>query len=187
EDPVITGSTNGAVTEDTDVSLSGNLSATGTVSFTDVDLADTHSAVTPVSFVSTDGSHGQLGAMTATVSADTTTTGTGGQVNWSYSVADGATDYLSAGQVVTETYKIEVDDNHGGKAFQTVTVTITGTNEDPVITRATNGTVTETPPVMNTGLSTTAALSATADVVPDAANSSVTTVLLVATSGSHDD
>src|SRR5438552_3441066 len=70
---------------------------------------------------------------------------TGGQVNWSYSVADGATDYLSAGQVVTETYKIEVDDNHVRKAFQPVTVTITGTNEDTVITLSSSGAVTRDP------------------------------------------
>src|SRR5437588_293364 len=43
----------------------------------------------------------------------------------------------------TESNTIEVDDNHSGSATQAVTVTITGTNENPVITAPTTCPVTE--------------------------------------------
>src|SRR5207245_1433132 len=74
---------------------------------------------------------------------DTTGTGTGGSVAWSYTVSDNATDFLAAGQTVIETYTVKVNDNHGGSTTQAVTVTITGANENPVITANTNGAVTE--------------------------------------------
>ena len=70
----------------------GNLTDTGTIGFTDVDLTDVHSvsAVTP--------SAGALGSLTASVTTDTTGTGLGGVVTWNYSVAAGAVEYLAAGQ-----------------------------------------------------------------------------------------
>src|SRR5207244_2674111 len=119
----------------------GNLTDSGTVSFTDVDLTDTHSAV--ATFVSsTNAGGGQLGALTTGTVTDTVN-GTGGSVAWSYSVSDNAVDFLAKNQTITETYSVKVSDNNGGFATQNVTVTITGTNEDPVITANTNGAVTE--------------------------------------------
>ncbi|KAG1252802.1 hypothetical protein G6F65_017757 [Rhizopus arrhizus] len=50
---------------------------------------------------------------------------------------------LKEGQQVTDTINVTVDDGHGGKATLPVTVTITGTNDVPVITGQTSGTVTE--------------------------------------------
>src|SRR5437868_3886297 len=55
-----------------------------------------------------------------------------GTVGWTYSVADGATDYLAAGQTATEKFTVTVDDGQGGTVDQTVTITVTGTNEAPV-------------------------------------------------------
>ena len=71
----------GAVTEL--VTPAGNLTDTGTIAFTDVDLTDVHSvsAVTP--------SAGALGTLTASVTTDTTGSGLGGVVTWNYSVAAG--------------------------------------------------------------------------------------------------
>src|SRR5436190_1586680 len=50
---------------------------------------------------------------------------------------------MPKGETKTETYAVKVSDNNGGFDTQNVTVTITGTNEDPVITANTNGAVTE--------------------------------------------
>src|SRR5262249_34646868 len=43
-------------------------------------------------------------------------------------------DYLAAGEKLTLTYTIEVDDHHGGVVTQNVVITVTGTNDTPVIT-----------------------------------------------------
>ena len=119
----------GAVTEQ--VTPAGNLTDSGTISFTDVDLADTHS----ISAVTRVGS--TLGTLTASVSTDTShTTGLGGQVTWNYSVADAAVEYLAAGETRVETFSFNVLDNHGGSVPSTVSVTISGTNDAPTITSA---------------------------------------------------
>src|SRR4029077_3995080 len=71
-------------------------------------------------------------------------TGNGGTVGWSFKVADDATDYLAAGQTLTQHYDVTVSDGHGGTDTQTVTITITGTNEAPLITSSAQaGAVTE--------------------------------------------
>src|SRR4029079_4661407 len=92
----------GAVTEQ--VTPVGNLTDTGTIGFTDVDLTDVHSvsAVTP--------SAGALGSLTASVTTDTTGSGTGGVVTWNYSVAASAVEYLAAGQTKLETFSFDVLD-----------------------------------------------------------------------------
>ena len=64
---------------------------------------------------------------------------------WSYSVDDSAVDYLADGQQVTETFTVTVNDQNGGTVDQTVSVTITGTNDAPTVSAATDitGAVTE--------------------------------------------
>src|SRR6185312_5918925 len=120
---------NVTVTEDVAINGSGNLTDTGTVTFTDVDLTDTHTA--SVSLVSS--THGTaLGALTLGSVTDTTGTGIGGAVGWTYTVADNATDYLTLNPTVSEIFAVKVSDNNGGFDIQNVTVTITGTNEAPV-------------------------------------------------------
>ncbi len=108
------------------------------MTFTDVDLSDTH-AVT-VTGVSTAGvttglpntptllSWLSLGALT-----DTTGTGIGGSDAWTFSAQDKSFDYLAVGETVTLTYTVQVDDHHGGVVSQPVTITITGTNDTPVV------------------------------------------------------
>jgi VCBS repeat-containing protein len=121
----------GAVTEDTNVDpVTHNLSAAGTVSFTDVDLIDTHS----LSVTVPPGSN-YLGTFTPTFTAATDATGgKTGTVGWTFTVADDATDSLAQGQTLTQTYTVNVDDHHGGIAKQDVVVTINGSNEAPVVT-----------------------------------------------------
>ena len=118
----------GAVSEA--VAPVGNLTDAGTIAFTDVDLTDAHSlsSVTP--------SGGALGALTATVTTDTTGSGLGGVVTWNYSVAASAVEFLAAGQTAIETFSFNVLDGQGGSVPRTVSVTITGTNDAPVLSVA---------------------------------------------------
>ena len=120
--------------------------ASGTLSFTDVDLDDKHT--TAVSLVSSAWSNasgtipGQTltdisGALTALIGTDSTNTGSG-TVNWAFSLADKDVDFLAAGETLTLVYDVSVKDNSGAanatSAAQTVTVVLTGTNDRPVIT-----------------------------------------------------
>src|SRR5207248_1050832 len=73
-------------------------------------------------------------SVTAVKDSDTTATGTGGQLTWTYTVADSAVEYLAAGQTKVESFTITLDDQHGGLITRQIDVTITGTNDAPVIT-----------------------------------------------------
>ena len=117
----------GAVTEQ--VTPAGNLTDSGTITFTDVDLTDVHlvsATGTPIGTV--------LGTLTAVKDSDTTGTGAGGQLTWTYTVADAAVEYLADGQTKVESFTITLDDQHGGLITKQIDVTITGTNDAPVIT-----------------------------------------------------
>jgi fibronectin-binding autotransporter adhesin len=60
-----------------------------------------------------------------------------GSANWTYSVADKAFDFLAAGEQLTLTYLVRVDNNYAPNNESTtipITITITGTNDVPVIT-----------------------------------------------------
>ena len=70
--------------------------------------------------------------------------GTGGSDAWTFSAQDNSFDYLAAGETLTLTYAVQVDDGHGGVVSQPVTITVTGTNDTPTIS-ATNGAITELP------------------------------------------
>ncbi len=114
--------TTGAVTED---ATDPTLTDTGMFTFSDVDLTDTHT----VSVANT--STGALGTLTAIVAEDSSSDH--GAVNWTYTVDDAAVQYLGAGETKVETFDVTVDDGHGGTITQSVDVTITGTNDAPII------------------------------------------------------
>ena len=60
-----------------------------------------------------------------------------GSATWTYTVADGNFDFLAAGETLTLTYTAKVDANYAPLpeiTFKTFTITITGTNDVPVIT-----------------------------------------------------
>ncbi|WP_354067734.1 VCBS domain-containing protein, partial [Bradyrhizobium sp. OAE829] len=127
----------GAVTELADLAAGENatlLSDTGTIAFTDVDLADGHTV--SASLVSaTDSVNGAVaarGTLTPVISNSSTGDGAG-QVTWTFEAQDSALDNLQAGQTLTQVYNVTVNDGHGGTATQSVTITITGTNDAPVI------------------------------------------------------
>ncbi len=123
--------TTGAVIED------GTASATGTVSFTDVDLIDVH--LVTAAPVSSDYA-APMGTFSVLKTTDTTGLGTGGLVTWTYVIDNDAAQQLAAGQVVTEVHRITVDDQQGDTTTEDVTVTITGTNDGPVLSDTTDPT-----------------------------------------------
>ncbi len=64
---------------------------------------------------------------------DTTGSGTGGQLTWNYTVAASPVEYLAAGQTKVESFTITLDDQNGSVVTRQIDVTITGTNDAPVI------------------------------------------------------
>ena len=115
--------------------------ATGTVSFTDLDLSDTH-AVTITGVVASGITTGlapnatELGWLSLGPLTDSSG-GVTGSKSWTFSAPDHYFDYLAAGEQVTLTYTVQVDDHHGGVVTQPVTITVSGTNDAPVITSGT--------------------------------------------------
>ncbi|KAB0506095.1 type I secretion C-terminal target domain-containing protein [Pseudomonas lini] len=113
---------------------SGDYAASGSITFTDVDLIDTHSVtVTP-------GASGYLGSFTTNPLSDSTGTGNG-SLGWNFAVNNSALQFLGEGQSVTQTYNVAIGDG----SVQTVTITITGTNDQPTLT------ITDTIGAMNEG------------------------------------
>lgn len=120
--------TAGSVTELADGSVGENatsLTTQGTLTFTDVDLNDTHSVD-----VLAQGS-GYLGDLVAVVS-DVSTGDGAGAVTWTFNVDDSVVDHLAEGETLTQSYDLVVADGQGGTDTQTATVTLKGTNDAPI-------------------------------------------------------
>jgi VCBS repeat-containing protein len=130
----------GALTEQAETTgASNDLTAAGTIVFSDADLTDDHEVSEPV-FVSavwamSDGAEAlgaDLGVLTIG-GVDQT-----GHADWTYEVADRHLDFLAEGETLTVTYAISVRDDSGTgndtSATQQIIVTITGTNDVPTIT-----------------------------------------------------
>ncbi|MBO8087516.1 MAG: VCBS domain-containing protein [Marichromatium sp.] len=125
--------TSGAITEG---DSSDTLTTTGEISFSDVDLSDTHTL--SVSNVSS----GTLGSLVANITEGNDGDGEGA-ITWTYSVNDADIQYLAQGETKEETFEITIDDGNGGTDTQTVTVTITGTNDVPEISGIDAGSIKE--------------------------------------------
>jgi len=131
-----------------DAASNATLTDTGTVAFADVDLSDGHT-VTVVS----NGS-GYLGELTAVVSNPSSGDGAG-EVTWTYAVPNPAIQFLAVGQTLTQSYTLRVSDGQGGTVDQVVQVTLTGTNDAPIITsNQANRTLTEGGAASTTGVMT---------------------------------
>lgn len=124
-------------------------SASGTMTFTDADLSDTH-AVT-ITAVAESGSTTGLTEDESTIlnwlSLGTLTDATGGVTGastWTFSAADKNFDYLAAGETLTLTYTIQIDDHHGGIVTQPITITIDGSNDAPTLANVLAGTLVDT-------------------------------------------
>jgi VCBS repeat-containing protein len=126
--PAISGTETGTVAED-ETSI-----ATGSFTVTDADSGDT----ADWSLVgSSDGSYGSIAI------------GTDG--NWSYALNNDATQGLKAGETVQEIFTVKATDVSGASDTQTVTITVTGTNDVPVISGIATGSVQEDGTLMTTG------------------------------------
>jgi VCBS repeat-containing protein len=126
-------------------------SVTGTVAYADINPGDVptvktaftsytyqNAALTDVTATLTAAQLAAIKAVEAplTVVQDPTNINFG-TANWTYNVADGAFDFLAAGEVLTLTYTAHVDNNFAANNESkevTFTITITGTNDAPVIT-----------------------------------------------------
>ncbi|MGE8501468.1 MAG: retention module-containing protein [Pseudomonas sp.] len=113
----------------------GNLTASGSIGFSDADLSNTHSVSTQLVSAKdgNDNDVSALGNLGALISDAATNDGQG-TVQWNYSVAAGALDYLGAGETVTLVYRVTVTDSSGAETSRDVTITLTGSNDEPVVT-----------------------------------------------------
>jgi VCBS repeat-containing protein len=112
----------------------------GTLHFVDVDLNDTHSVA--VALTSSQWSAGLAiptqtltdiqTALTASVTAESTGTQSG-TIGWNFSLPDQDFDFLAAGQTLKLTYNVTLTDSSLGASTQSVTLTVTGANDAPVI------------------------------------------------------
>lgn len=96
----------------------------GVIKFDDKDDSDTHTieyGPAPVA-----GQPPFLGELIAVLDTDKT-------INWTFNVDDKDIDYLAAGETLTQKYVVTIDDGKGGTVEQTVTITIIGTNDAPII------------------------------------------------------
>ena len=125
--------------------LTSDVPTSGTLTFKDVDLTDTHNvSVKLTSATLPDGTvpPGPLAifANAMSVALETDSTGTGnGIVDWS--LADlpvYLADFIPKGEVLTLTYTVTVTDSQGATSQQTITVAITGTDAPAVVWIATN-------------------------------------------------
>ncbi|WP_420787487.1 retention module-containing protein [Shewanella chilikensis] len=155
--PVLSIDMSGAVTEDVDV-INGMLSDSGDLSFTDVDINDGHSVGSSynndVSWTNNPPlDQATQDALAAGFSVDNS--------GWNYEIANSLVQFLAAGETITLSFDVSVDDGNGGTDTETVTVTITGTNDAPVLTIDMSGAVTEDVDVINGMLSDSGDLSFT--------------------------
>ncbi|MFU0921260.1 retention module-containing protein [Kluyvera sichuanensis] len=130
--PVLTAG-DGSVVEDQ--TTDPMLSTTGSVSVTDVDVADSHKVTTTgelkgftwgdPTYTLTQAEADALKSGTFSINED----GTG----WKYTLSNDAIQFLAKGQTATVSYEVTVNDGHGTPVTETVTITITGTNDAPTI------------------------------------------------------
>ncbi|WP_247432182.1 VCBS domain-containing protein [Bradyrhizobium sp. 44] len=127
--------------------LTSEVPTSGTLTFKDVDLTDTHTvAVKLTSATLPDGSvpPGPLAAfqsaMSVAIAAGADSKGSGtGTINWS--LADlpvYLADFIPKGEVLTLVYTVTLKDAQGATSQQTITVTITGTDAPAVVWIATD-------------------------------------------------
>ena len=112
----------GRVTE-LEGSATGQLASAGAFSFADSDTANVHTVGAVPATV------GAYGMLTATLHTDTTGDGTGGAVNWTYTVDNAAIELLIAGQTRVEHFTVTVNDQNGGAVQRDIAVTLTGVND----------------------------------------------------------
>ncbi|MDB5446873.1 MAG: repeat-containing protein, partial [Phenylobacterium sp.] len=116
--------------------------AAGVVAFHDPDLTDRPTATVTAQSANAHGSGGAAFSLTsAQVSAfesafqitAAASNAADGAINWTYDLADGKLDFLGAGETVTVVSTVLVDDHQGSTVNRDVIVTLTGTDDAPLI------------------------------------------------------
>src|SRR5262249_22500061 len=108
------------------------LSATGTLSFKDVDATNGHS----ISVTEKSGHVVGLfraGVIVDTTGSDPTDPSVVGDIGWAFAANKAHAQSLAAGESETEVFTIILSDGNGGTASQDVTVTVVGVNDAPTI------------------------------------------------------
>jgi VCBS repeat-containing protein len=127
--------------------LTSEVPTSGTLTFKDVDLTDTHTVSVALTSASLPGGTVPPGplalfqsAMSAAIAAGADSKGTGtGTINWS--LADlpvYLADFIPKDGVLTLVYTVTLTDSQGAISQQTITVTITGTDAPAVVWIATD-------------------------------------------------
>jgi VCBS repeat-containing protein len=122
----------------------GKQSTSGAITFQDVDLIDTHSlsqaltggsaSTTLPGFNPATQPPGTLALKLNEDNADTDNTGT---VDWTFTIDNALAQQLSNDKATTQIYTVTIGDGHtGGTVTQDITVTITGTNDTPIVATA---------------------------------------------------
>jgi VCBS repeat-containing protein len=111
----------------------------GTLSFTDVDIGDTHGASASLLSLVWSGGITPSASQTALASAMSDSIkvdGTTGSLGWQFSLADKNVDFLAANETLTATYDVTVTDNNSASSTEQVAVIFTGTNDTPMVDAA---------------------------------------------------
>src|SRR5262249_43581396 len=134
----------GSVTELTNTT--GSSPASGTIHFTDVDLTDRPTAsitaqtvtgvkadgTTPLTLSPTELADIELAFKIAAEAGNTNN----GAIDWTYQITDNSLDFLAAGEKVTLVSTVPVNDHLPAPRSAALTITITGTDNAPVIAAA---------------------------------------------------
>src|SRR5947209_1276124 len=120
----------------------------GLLSFKDKDNTDTHTTSASLFSAGWLSGHtvpsGELTDFNTALSSSIVSDSNGsGQIRWSFAAPDSDFDFLATGEHLVLTYNVVVRDDHGGSATQTVTVTVTGSEDRPIINFATPVAVSE--------------------------------------------
>ncbi len=142
----------------------------GTIAFNDVDLSDTHTASAAANAANTTS----LGTFSIDASVTEGANAANGSLGWSYAVNNSAAQYLAAGESVEEKYDVTFNDAHGSMVTETVTVTITGSNDGPDIRAIAGDSDGHDFDETDSGLSTSGTLTVTDPDTSDTIDTSVT-------------
>jgi VCBS repeat-containing protein len=127
----------------TDAAVNGTGMPGGVIAFSDPDTGDRPTASIDTTHESLvyHGSNGQTyslapaqiavieSGLSITPAASNTNLG---DINWTYHITDSALDFLGAGESITLTAPVIIDDHNGGTAPADITITIDGANDSPV-------------------------------------------------------
>jgi VCBS repeat-containing protein len=190
--PEITNGPDSASLTETDTTLT----TSGSFTVTDVDTTDLVTASVGDSV----GFSGELGDLTnAALKSMLTVTPTSildgstssAVLTWDFNSGDEAFDYLAAGEILTLTYTVKAIDNNSSPLSQstTVEITITGTNDVPIISGPDSTSVNEDNSISISGIEVSDVDSSTLTVNIDAAHGDLTlgtaTGLTVTGAGTH--